>query len=436
MDPVQIGIIGIVVLFILLFAEMHIGFALALVGFVGFAIIGGPGAALGIVGRIPYRSLASYTFSVFPLFMLMGEFASSSGLLKDAYRAINTWIGHLPGGLAMATVGGCGAFGAVCGSSAATSATTARVALPEMLKYNYDPALAAGSIAAGGTLGILIPPSLGFIVYGMLAEQSIGKLFMAGIFPGLLEIVLYWITIYIVCKLNPKMGPRGPKTSWKAKLFSIKDFWGIALIFVVVMGGIWGGIFTPTEAGSIGLLATFLLALSKGQVTRQNITPTFLAALKNTGIVFTLMLGAMLFAYFVTVTRLPAMLADLVGNLDVPPMAVYLVILFCYLILGCFLDVVSLKFITLPIFLPIVSALGFDLIWFGVCVVIMTEIGLITPPIGLNVFLIAGMAPDIPMSKIFRGILPFFISDLFHISLVVAFPQIALFLPSTMMGKK
>jgi C4-dicarboxylate transporter DctM subunit len=436
MSPMEIGIIGLVVLFLLMFAGMHIGFAMALVGFVGYVILDDMGAALSMIGLTPYTSVASYVFSVVPLFLLMGEFASYSGLMRDTYRAMYTWVGHLPGGLSMATVGGCAGFAAISGSSVATAATMTRVCLPEMLDYKYDPRLATGCIAAGGTMGILIPPSLGFIVYGLIAEQSIGALFMAGIFPGLLEVTLYWITIYILCKRNPLMGPPGARASWRQRLAAFKQVWGIVAIFLLVMGGIWGGIFTPTEAAGVGTFGAFLFALGRRQVNRQNLTSSFTSAITTTGMCFAILIGAMIFSYFITLTGLPMKLASFVAALPIPPLGILVCILFVYLILGCIMDGIAMTLITVPIFLPVINALGFDLIWFGVLITVMAEIGLITPPIGMNVFVISGMAKDVPMYAVFRGILPFFIADLWHIGLLVAFPQISLFLPATMMATK
>jgi tripartite ATP-independent transporter DctM subunit len=436
MEPIAIGIIGFIALFVLMFMGMHIGFALALVSFVGFAVICGFDPALSIAGRIPFSVLASYTFSLFPLFMLMGEFAASSGMMRDAYYAANTWLGHLPGGLAMATIGGCGAFAAVCGNSAATAATMSRVSLPEMLKYQYSPSLATGCIAAGGTLGILIPPSTAFIVYGMITEQSIGRLLMAGVTPGLVKVALYMITIFLICQRNPSLGPPGQSTSLRQKMASLKGLWGVLALFLLVMGGIWGGIFTPTEAGSIGVLGTLAIGLIGRKLNRRNIFPTFLASLATCGMAFVLMNGAMLFTYFISVSRVAVTLAETVNLLPLPPLGIVIVILVIYLVMGCLMDALSMTLVTIPIFAPIISALGLDLIWFGVIVVVMIEIAMITPPIGANVFLIAGMAPDIPMYTIFKGIMPFLAADFILIALLIAFPQISLLLPSTMMAMK
>lgn len=436
MSSVLIGVVVLAFLFILMFSGVPIGFAMALMGFLGFMFIGGIKAALTMVGIVPFASVASYIFSVLPLFLLMGEFASSSGLMRDSYRALNTWLGHLPGGLAMATVGGCASFAAVSGSSVATAATTSRVCLPEMMKYKYDPRLATGTIAAGGTLGILIPPSMGFIVYGLITDTSVGKLFMAGIIPGVLEALFYIATIYILCKINPLMGPAVPRANWRSRIISVKDISGLIIIFVLVMGGIWGGIFTPTEAAAVGTLIAFIFALVRRRLNRQNLKASFKGAAGTTGMVLGMLVGAMIFASFVTVTGIPRELAAYVAGLSVPPLGILVAFLIVYLFLGCIMDAPSMILITMPIFFPVVLSLGFDPVWFGVLSTRMVEIAMITPPIGLNVFIIKGMTKDIPMYTIFKGIFPFLIADICHVAILVAFPQISLFLPNTMMASK
>ncbi len=436
MNPPVIGIIGLAVLFIIMAMGVPIGFAMALVGFGGFAILGGFDSSLKVVGMVPYTTIASYIFSVLPLFLLMGEFSSSSGIMRDAYRAMHTWLGHLPGGLAMASIGGCAGFAAVCGSSVATAATSTRIMLPEMLKYKYDPGLATGCLAAGGTLGILIPPSLGFIIYGLIAEQSVGRLFMAGIFPGILLSFLFMLTIYILAKRNPSIAPGGTTTGWRQKLTAVQGIWGLLVVFFLVMGGIWGGLFTPTEAAAVGALCSFLITLGRRKLTRQNLIASFTGSIRTSGMCFGILIGAMIFGYFMAVSRLPTVLADFVTILPVPPLGILIAILIVFLILGCLMDSLAIILITMPIFIPIVSNLGFDLIWFGVMVTLMSELGLITPPIGMNVFVISGMVRDIPMYTIFRGILPFVVAMVVCVAILIAFPQIALFLPNTMMAMK
>jgi C4-dicarboxylate transporter DctM subunit len=435
MNPVLIGVIGLAVLFVLMALEVPIAFAMALVGFCGFAVISGLGAAVSMVGLVPYTTAADYIFSVLPLFLLMGEFASVSGLMQDAYRAINKWLGHLPGGLAMATIGGCAAFAAVCGSSVATAATMTRVALPEMRKFNYDPSLATGSLAAGGTLGIMIPPSMQFILYGVIAEQSIGKLFMAGILPGLLLSSMLMLTIYTTAKMNPSLGPVAPRSSWRERLVSFKEVWGVILLFVIVMGGIWGGFVTPTEAAAVGSFVSFLIILLRRQLNRQNLIAAFIGAFKTTGMCLGILIGAMIFGYFIAVTTLPMALAKFVSALPVPPIGILICMLAVYLLLGCLMDALAMILLTMPIFIPVILALGFDPIWFGVILTLMCELALITPPIGMNVFVISGMA-GIPMYTVFRGVMPFVITMAVGVAILIAFPQISLFLPKTMMAMK
>ena len=434
MSPVLVGVLGLVMVFVFLFMGVPIGFTLAFIGFLGFIVLGSLEGAVSMMATVPYTTVAAYIFSVVPLFLLMGEYMSVSGLLHDAYRGIHTWLGRMPGGLAMATIGACAGFAACTGTSVAAIATMTRISLPEMLEYKYDRGLATGTIAAGGTLGILIPPSIPLVVYGIITETSIGGLFMAGIVPGILLAFMFMITIYIVAKRNPKAAPRGPGTTWWQRLVAIKDVWGIALVFLIVMGGIWGGIFTPTEAGSIGALGAFIFAIARKKVTRQNLFPTFLAALRTSGLGFVLVIGAFIFSYFIAVSRLPSELAAFVGGLPIPPLAIMGAIMVLYMIMGCLMDPISLMLLTVPILLPLIQALGFDLIWYGIMVTVMTELGLITPPIGMNVFIMAGMRRDIPMYTIFRGIFPFVVTFLAITIILLFFPQIILWLPNTMMG--
>jgi C4-dicarboxylate transporter DctM subunit len=432
MSPIEIGIVGVSALFIFMLLGMPIGLTMGLIGFLGLIFISGPDAALVRLGLTAFSSTNSYLISLLPLFTLMGEFAFASGITRDAYYAGYKWIGHRPGGLAMATIGGCAAFAAVCGSSIATSATIGSAALPEMRRYKYNPSLATGSVAAGGTLGILIPPSMGFILYGLITEQSIGKLLISGVLPGILLSILFLITILIWAKLDPKAGPRGPKSSWRDRLIILKDVWAVLVLFLIVIGGIYSGVFTATEAAGIGTFCAFFIAVIRRKLTKQNIMTSFRATLRTTGMIFVLIICAQLFSYFVAVSRLSAALTGFIGGLAIPPLGILMAILLLYIILGCIMEVFSAMLITMPILFPIIVTLGFDPIWFGVITVIMLEMGLITPPIGMNVFVIAGMAQDIPMYTIFRGIWPFVIAMTVCIALLIAFPQIALFLPYAM----
>jgi tripartite ATP-independent transporter DctM subunit len=434
MDHITISVLGFAVLFFLMFIGMPIGFAMIIVGFSGYAYLGGFDAAMNMIGMVPYTTVASYLFSVLPLFTLMGDFASSSGLMRDGYRAVHSWIGHFPGGLAMATIGGCASFACVSGSSVATAMTMTRTALPEMLEYRYDPRLAAGCLAAGGTLGLLIPPSGAFIIYGLIAEASIGRLFMAGVMPGLLLSALFVLTIYILARIDPKIAPPGATTSWKERISVIKNIWGLLLIFTLVMGGIWGGMFTPTEAGAVGAFIAFLFLDGRKQYTWKLFSDSLQRAVGFTGMAFAVIIGAMVFGYFTALAGLPTALSNFIVGLAIPRLGILLCILAVYIVLGCIMESIPMILLTVPIFLPVLTSLGYDPIWFGVLLVIMTEMALITPPIGMNVFIISGMTKDIPMYTIFRGVIPFVLAMIIGVGLLVAFPNIALFLPNTMMA--
>lgn len=432
MSPLEIGILGGIALFVFIALGLPIGVAMGAVAVVGLAFITNVEAALSRLGHTAFTMTANYITVVIPLFVFMGELAYVSGLTREAYSATYKWLGRLPGGLAMATIGGCAGFAAVCGSSEATALTMGSLALPEMRQHKYDSRLAIGSIAAGGTLGILIPPSLAFVVYGLITEQSIGKLFLAGVFPGILLASLFMITIYILAKRNPLMGPAGRKTSWLEKLTAIKDIWGVVILFLVVMGGIYGGILTPTEAAAAGAFSAFLIALVRRRVTRQNVITSFMNTLRVTGFVFVIIIGAVLFGYFMAASGVSIALADFVSTLPVSPLGILISILLLYLILGSLMDAFAMVLITMPILFPVILTLGFDPIWFGVLVVIMMEMGMITPPIGMNVFVIRGIARDVPMYTIFQGALPFVLAMGICVAMVVTFPQIALFLPNAM----
>ena len=433
MTPIEIGFVGIVVLVLLIFARMHIGISMTLVGFVGFAWIVGWDPALGLLRTVPYSTFASQGMSVIPLFILMGSFAFAAGMSEDLYRTVHNMLGHLKGGLAMATVVACACFAAISGSSLATAATLGRVAMPEMKKYNYDPGLATGSIAAGGSIGILIPPSVILIIYGIITEQSIGKLFLAGFIPGVLEAVFYIITIFILTKRNPALAPRGPRTSVNEKLLSLLKTWEVIVLFLMVIGGIYLGIFTPTEAAGIGAFGTFCFALIRRKLTWSTFKQSLVTTTSTTGMLFIIVLGAMILGYFFSVSRLPFEMAAWVGGLPVNRYVVLLLIVTVVLLLGCIMDSLAIVLLTIPVFYPMVLELGFDPIWFGIIVVRVTEMGLITPPVGLNVYVIQGITGE-PMGTIFKGVIPFIIADVCEILLLISIPQITLFLPSLMTG--
>ena len=432
MSPTMIGVTAFVILFALMAAGMPIGFAMALVGFVGYVFLGGIGGALSTLATTPFDSVSSYTLTVIPLFVLMGELAAAAGLIRGAYSSAQKWLGWLPGGLSIATIGACAAFAAVCGSSLATGGAMTSIAYPEMKKYNYDSRLATGCIAAGGTLGILIPPSVVFIMYAIFAEESIGRLYMAGFIPGILLAVLFMIAIYIQCKANPALGPRGPKSGWIERLISLKDTIPVLLLAFIVLGGIWGGIFTPNEAAGVGVIVAFIMGLIARKFTLKNITHSLMETISISAMIYVILIGAMIFNYFIVLTGIPNELSVLVKGLAVPKEGILAAILFIYLILGCLMDSFAMTVLTLPIFLPILASIGYNFVWFGVIFVIMIEMAGITPPVGMNVFVVAGMVREVPMYTIFRGVIPFFLAMIVCIVLLIAFPQIAMILPNTM----
>lgn len=430
MSPAAIGIIGIALVIVLFLLRMPVAFAMALVGFVGFAYLTTPEAALSLLGLDIFDQFSSYPLSVIPMFILMGTFAFASGISKRLFQTAYAWIGHYRGGLTVATVFACAGFGAICGSSTATAATMGKIALPEMKKYNYDDTLATGTVAAAGTLGILIPPSTVLIIYGYLTEQSIGKLFSAGILPGILLSILFAATVAFLCWRNPAIGPPGEPTSWKEKLKAFTGIIEALLLFILAIGGLFGGLFSPTQAGAIGAGGALIIGLARRQLSWRTFIEAIKEALRTSCMVIFIITGAVIFGHFMSVSRIPFILADWLGVLPIPPMAVLGVIVIIYFIGGFFMDAMGLIVVTVPIFFPIVQKLGFDPIWFGVIIVLVSEMGVITPPVGVNVFVIKGIAPDIPLYRIFKGILPFLLALIVFTILLMIFPQIATFLPS------
>lgn len=434
MSLFTIGLIFIGILLILLFLRMPVGFVMALVGFVGYAYLTKMEGAFGQLRIVPMSITTNYDLCVIPLFMLMGSFAYHSGLSQDLYYGAHKCVGDLPGGLAIATVLGCCGFAAVCGSTLATAATMGMVALPEMKKYNYDPALATGTVSSGGSLGILIPPSSIFIIYGILTEQSISSLFISGVFPGLLLAFLFMITIYVRVKINPKLAPPSEKIPFIEKLQSFKYMWPVLTLFFVIMGGLYMGIFTATEAAGVGAFGALLFGLVKKRLNREKIVAAFIEAMRSTAMIFVIIIGAMLFGYFLTVSRLTSELANFIAGLEMSRYVIFLGIIAVYVILGCLMDTLAMVILTVPIFYPLIVKMDFDPIWFGVIMVLIVEMGVLTPPVGMNVYVVHGIAKDVPMSTIFRGVMPFFIMMILCIILLTIFPQIALFLPNLMMG--
>ena len=414
-----------------MFFRMHIGLAMAFVGFIGTLYILGIDKSLAMLGTVPYSSVASYLTSPLPMFLFMGAIVANTGIGEDLYRTGYTLVGQMRGGLAMSTVIACGGFAAICGSSMATAITIGKIGLPEMEKYKYDPALATGSVAAGGTLGILIPPSLGFILYAILTQQSIAKLFMAGIIPGILQMVLYISLIFILCRINPLLGPGGPKTSLKEKIISLKYTWTVLVLFLVVIGGIYTGIFTATEAGAVGVFGAIVISFVSRKLTFKNLRTAVLQTGENTAMLLLILVGGFILNFFMASSGLPSAIGELVTSLPVSRYVTLGAIIVMYLILGMLMDSNGALVLTTPVIFPVVMAMGFDPIWYGVLMVMLIEIGMITPPVGMNVFALAAVS-DTPMGTIFRGIIPFVFADLILVVIVVAFPMIALFIPNLM----
>ena len=425
-------IVGFVALFILLFLQVPISFGMAIVGTFGFAYFVGLAPALRSIGTTATDMVMLYDFSVLPLFVLMGNFVARSGISYDLYEASNRWLGHRRGGLAMATIVACGGFSAVCGSSLATAATMAKVAMPPMRRFGYADSLAAGSIAAGGTLGILIPPSIALVFYGIMTETDIGHLFAAGIIPGILGIVLYAGAVAVVTRINPELGPPAEPAPWPERFRALRGVWGMLVLFTIVMGGIYIGWFTPTEAAGIGATGAFVIALARGKLTTRVTIEILAESGRTTASLMTLLIGSLLFANFINVSRLPNVLADWFVTVDIPPLAVVVICVAVYIVLGCILESISMMLLTVPVFYPVMQTLGLDLVWFGIVVVVVIEISLITPPIGLNVFVLNAMLPDVKLTEIFRGVMPFVGADIIRIALIIFIPGLSLFLPSFM----
>lgn len=432
MNPLALGGLTVLFLFILMQLGMPIGFAMVMAAYVGLLFAKQNSAqVLSLMGTSPYFSVGNYTFAVLPMFMLMGKFTFESGISRDLFDTANKWLGRFPGGLAISSVVGCAGFAAVCGDSMATAATMSAVALPEMQKNKYDPSIAAGTLAAGGTLGILIPPSIGFIIYAIVTEQSVGRLFTAGIIPGILLTFLFCAYIYFYAKRHPDKLPRGQSYSFKEKIHSLKGIISMVLLFVLVLGGILGGFFSPNEGGAMGILGALLIALARRRFTMEGFLKAFQESLVLGAMMFTIFIGVGLLGYFLSATQLPMRLADFITGFDMNKYTIILAVGILYIVLGALMNVVPMIMLTLPAIFPTILAMGIDPIWFGVFIVILMEMGQITPPVGINVFTISTMS-GVPLGTIFRGIVPFFLCMLLLIVLLVIFPQLALFLPEVL----
>lgn len=432
MNPTQTGIMGLAALLLLLAVRMPVGIAMLLVGFLGFGLTSGWAPALALVATEPFVISSNYELIVVPLFVLMGNLATVSGMSRDLYSAAYAWVGHWRGGLASATIAACSGFAALSGSSVASALTMGQVALPEMRRYNYDPRLATGCVAAGGTLGILIPPSTGFVIYAILTQESIGRLFLAGVFPGLLLTALFILAIHIQTRIKPELGPAGPAMALRDKLKATWQASFMTGVVVITIGGIYAGLFTPTEAAGVGAFMALLLALFRRRLTLDALSSILLQSVRTTALVFLILVGAFIFSPFLALTHVSSSLIEALIGLKLPAYGILSLVLIVYIILGMFLEGFAMLVLTIPIVHPLILTLGFDPIWFGVLIVIVLEMGLISPPVGVNVYVVKGVAEDVPMSQIFIGILPFWIAMGVGLLILVLFPQIALFLPSTM----
>lgn len=435
MNPVTVGILGSILLVFLLFLGMPIAFVMMLVGFLGIGYLTSINAALPVIANTVYETASFYPYTIIPLFILMGGFAGNAGITRELYQTFDKWFRRLPGGLGIATIASCAFFAALSGSSVAAAAAMGNIAIPEMRRFKYAPKLAVGTVAAGGTLSFLIPPSLGFVVYGMLTEQSIGKLLISGIVPGIFLSLAFIVVIIVQVKMDPGLAPATPgEVSFKEKILALQGIWETLLVFFIVMGGIYLGFINPTEAGAIGATALLILILLKKRLTLKNLSASLFEAARISVLVLFLVAGASVFSYFLALSTIPMAVSSWMAGLEVSRYVILVIIILIYLILGCFLDAISMMVLTMPVIFPVVKTLGFDPIWFGVICVIMMEAGLITPPVGLNVYTLAGVVKDVPMQTIFRGAAPFLISMIAVVILITIFPKIALFLPS-MMGR-
>jgi tripartite ATP-independent transporter DctM subunit len=432
------SLIGFAAVLVLVLLRMPIAFAMGLVGMVGYMIETSYRGAISMVGRLIIDTSQDYGLSVVPLFVLMGLLVNKSGISRELYQVSNAFLGHMRGGLAMATVVACGGFAAICGSSLATAATMSKVAMPEMRKYGYADSLSTASIAAGGTLGILIPPSVILVIYGLLTETSIGKLFIAGIIPGVMGILFYLLAVRITVARNPDAGPAGPRTDWAGRVAALKGVWAVLLLFGLVIGGLYGALdfwplhlaFSPTEAAGMGAAGAFLIALARGGLSFAALREVLSETATTTASLFSVLIGAWVFSNFVNIAGLPEALQSGVTSLGLSPWMVMVLIVLIYVALGCVFESLSMLLLTVPIFFPLVTGLGFDPVWFGIIVVVVTEISLITPPVGLNVFILKGVVGDVSTATIFRGVTPFWLVDILRLLLLLLIPGLVLFLPS------
>ncbi len=432
MFDVLLATFGFALMFALMFLRVPIGIAMGVVGIVGYGIKGGWGPALALLGQVPWSVVTDYSFSIIPMFVLMGAFAAASGMSADLFRMGETWFGHRRGGLAMGTVVACAGFAAINGSSVATAATMTTVALPEMRERGYDPGFAAGVIAAGGTIGIMIPPSVIFVLYGIMTDTDIARLFFAGVLPGLLAVAMYTVTIFVLGRLRPDWLPRGERHGRAERWRSLRNIWPVALLFLFVLGGMYGGFFTTTEAAGMGAMGALLIGVARGTLSRQAIMDSLVGSLRVTASIFVVVIGAYLFGYFLTITQTTQALVSWLSALPIGAYGILALILAGYLVLGAVMDELAMILLTVPIVHPVILQLGFDPIWFGVIIVMAVTLGMILPPVGINVFVINSIARDISLPRIYLGVAPFVASDLLRLVILVAFPSISLALPAAM----
>jgi len=432
MSPEIIGIVGIITLLVLFMLRVPVAFSLILVGVSGLALIRGWDSALVQLGTTPFSTASSYSLSVIPMFILMGMFLSYSGFGRDLYTAVDAWIGHIKGGLAMTTIGTSALFSAISGSVNATTATMARISLPEMKKYRYDDALSTSCVAAGGTLGILIPPSVILVLYGILTMEPIGKLLIAGLVPGILQMMLFMLMIYVLVWRKPGIAPVTEKKSFSVKIRSLAYVWPFVLLFALSIGGIYFGYFTPTEAGGVGAFGAFLLTVITRRLSFEDFKKSLSETTRLTAAIFFIIIGADIFSKFLALSTIPVKITQYVSNMALPAMAILALILVVYVILGLFLEGIAIFVLTLPVVYPLITMLGFDGVWFGVVMILVMNIGLLTPPMGLSIYIISGVAKDIPAQRIFKGVIPMLFMMILCLVLIVVFPSIVTFLPDLM----
>lgn len=432
MDRDLVATGGFVVLFVMMFLRVPVGIAMGIVGIAGFGLLTSWRAAFNLLAQSPFSTVTDFNLSVVPMFILMGAFASGSGMSRDLFSASRAWLGHLRGGLGIATIATCGGFAAINGSSVATAATMTQVALPELRRAGYSDRLSTGMIAAGGTLGIMIPPSVIFVLYGIITNQDVTKLFMAGIVPGILGMLMYMVTLRFIVWRNPDAVPQVSRANWHDRVSSLASIWPAALLFAFVIGGLYGGLFTITEAAGIGAMGALIIGVLQGRLGPASIMECLITSLRTTAAIFTIVIGAYLFGYFLTITQTTQNIIDFLVNLPVGPYGVLFLVIVVYLVLGALMDELAIILVTVPVVFPAMMQLGFDPTWFGVVIVMTCTLGMICPPVGMNVFVINSLARDVSLGSIYRGVTPFIVSDLIRLFLICAIPALSLYLPNTM----